>query len=304
MEHVIAPLMTQARTELVAVLNRIIGKQEGSIDTAIEGLFLHKVCSSTGPKSSIQQPALSVIVQGSKQLWIGNETFSYDPFHYLLSTANLPVTAKVTLASESEPSMGFRLLLDSKELSLLLADEHLPPMEKTQDVKGIQIHRLEYELLDPLVRLLKLLEQPEDIAILAPLIKREIFYRLIRAGQGKQLQQMIMQDGHVNRIARVLHLLHDNYHQPLKVDELAKQAHMSVSALHHHFKSFTAISPLQYHKNLRLQEARRLILSTDQGVAAVARAVGYESPSQFSREYRRLFDVPPAQEKHKWAKQA
>src|SRR5690606_13534918 len=125
---------------------------------------------------------------------------------------------------------------------LLLSDENLPPIDKQQEIKGIQIHRLEHDLLDPLTRLIKLLETPEDIPILAPLIKREIFYRLLRAGQGKQLQQMILQDGHVNRIARVLHLLHDNYHQPLKVDELAKQAHMSVSALHYHFKSFTAIS--------------------------------------------------------------
>ncbi|MBC3765633.1 AraC family transcriptional regulator [Neptunicella marina] len=278
--------------------------KEGAIASAVEGLFLARVCCSTGPIAAIQQPALSVIIQGSKQVCIGNESYSYDPFHYMLSTADLPVTARVTLASETEASLGIKLLLDSKEISLLLADENLPTVDKQQDIKGIQIHPLKQDLLDPLIRLIKLLETPEDIPILAPLIKREIYYRLIRAGLGKHLQQVVMQDGHVSRIARVLNIMHENYRQPLKVDDLAKSAHMSVSALHHHFKSFTAISPLQYHKNLRLQEARRLILSTDQGVAAIAREVGYESPSQFSREYRRLFDVPPAQEKQRWAKQA
>jgi AraC-like DNA-binding protein len=252
-----------ARRELLRTLERMTGYLEGSLDTPIEGLFLHRLSQPSGAKPGLQRAALAVIAQGSKRLLIGDEAFEYDPFHYLISSVDLPVVAKVSVASPELPYLGLRLELNPEEITELISDENLPPPVPSEASRALSVNPLGGGLLDTVLRLLRLLDTPRDIPILGPMVKRELLYRLL-------------------------------------MEEIARDVHMSVSSLHHHFKQATAMSPLQYQKHLRLQEARRLMLTDDAGVALAAHAVGYESSSQFSREYSRLFGTPPLRDKQRW----
>ncbi|ALM86579.1 AraC family transcriptional regulator [Bordetella sp. N] len=290
-----------ARQELLTLVARHAGDQlEGSVLTAVPGLHLHRLMCECGPRHTIQNPILSVIAQGGKKLLVGEDVHEYDPFHYMVSSVDLPVVGKVRVASPTEPYLGLRLDLDVEEIGALIRDEHLPPPGAGEAPRGVHVHPLGTPMLDAVLRLVRLLDTPEEIAILAPLIKREILYRLLVNGQGLALRQTALQDSHTQRIARSIEQMRNGYDQPLRVDEMARDAHMSVSSFHHHFKSVTAMSPLQFQKQLRLQEARRLIFMGDGDVAVVARQVGYESPSQFSREYSRLFGTPPMRDKRRW----
>jgi len=293
-----------ARRELLCTLDRMTGHLEGSLDTPIEGLYLHRLSQPTGAKPGLQKAALAVIAQGSKRLLIGEESFEYDPFHYLISSVDLPVVAKVSVASPTLPYLGLRLDLNPEEIAELISDENLPPLVPAEAARALSVNPLGGCLLDVVLRLLRLLDTPRDIPILAPMIKRELLYRLLMNGQGVVLRQSVLQDSQLNRVAKAIRILRDNYAQPLRVEEIARDVHMSVSSLHHHFKQATAMSPLQYQKHLRLQEARRLMLSDDAGVALAAHAVGYESSSQFSREYSRLFGTPPLRDKQRWKEES
>ena len=293
-----------ARHELLCTLDRMTGNLEGSLDTPIEGLYLHRLSQPTGAKPSLQKAALAVIAQGSKRLLIGDESFEYDPFHYLISSVDLPVVAKVSVASPTLPYLGLRLDLNPEEIAELISDENLPPLVPAEASRALCVNPLGGSLLDVVLRLLRLLDSPRDIPILAPMVKRELLYRLLMNGQGVVLRQTVLQDSQLNRVAKAIRILRDNYAQPLRVEEIARDVHMSVSSLHHHFKQATAMSPLQYQKHLRLQEARRLMLSDDAGVALAAHAVGYESSSQFSREYSRLFGTPPLRDKQRWKEES
>jgi AraC-like DNA-binding protein len=289
-----------ARRELLCTLERMTGDLEGSLDTPIEGLFLHRISQPTGAKPGLQKAALGVIAQGSKRLLIGDDAYEYDPFHYLISSVDLPVVAKVSVASPTLPYLGLRLELNVEEITSLISDESLPPQPPAEAARALCVNPLGGALLDAVLRLLRLLDTPRDIPILAPLVKRELLYRLLMNGQGAVLRQSVLQDSQLNRVAKAIRILRDNYAQPLRVEEIARDVHMSVSSLHHHFKQATAMSPLQYQKHLRLQEARRLMLTDDAGVALAAHSVGYESSSQFSREYSRLFGSPPLRDKQRW----
>ncbi|OZI38016.1 AraC family transcriptional regulator [Bordetella genomosp. 10] len=290
-----------ARQELVALVARHTGDRlEGSMPTAVPGLHLHRLMCESGPRHSIQNPILSVIAQGGKRLLVGEDVFEYDPFHYMVSSVDLPVVGKVHVASPTEPYLGLRVDLDVDEIGALIRDEHLPPPGPAEAPRGVHVHPLGASMLDAVLRLARLLDTPADIAILAPLIKREILYRLLVNGQGLALRQTALQDSHTQRIARSIHQMRQCFDQPLRVEDMARDAHMSVSSFHHHFKSVTSMSPLQFQKQLRLQEARRLIFMGDGDVAVVARQVGYESPSQFSREYSRLFGTAPMRDKRRW----
>ncbi|MGE8568503.1 MAG: AraC family transcriptional regulator N-terminal domain-containing protein [Achromobacter sp.] len=293
-----------ARRELLCTLDRMTGDLEGSLDTPIEGLYLHRLSQPTGAKPGLQKAALAVIAQGSKRLLIGDESFEYDPFHYLISSVDLPVVAKVSVASPTLPYLGLRLDLNPEEIAELISDENLPPLVPAEASRALCVNPLGGSLLDVVLRLLRLLDNPRDIPILAPMVKRELLYRLLMNGQGVVLRQSVLQDSQLNRVAKAIRILRDNYAQPLRVEEIARDVHMSVSSLHHHFKQATAMSPLQYQKHLRLQEARRLMLSDDAGVALAAHAVGYESSSQFSREYSRLFGTPPLRDKQRWKEES
>lgn len=289
-----------ARAELVTLLTRLTGDLEGSTDTAVPGLSIHRICHPGTPKHVLQQSAFAVIAQGSKRLLIGDEVYEYDPMHYLVSSVDLPVLSKVSVFSPTQPYLGMRLAIDPEEIGALIGDEHLPPPAPADASRGMYVQRLDATLLDVVLRLLRLLETPRDIPILAPLVRRELLYRLLMNGQGTLLRQSALKDSQLHRVARAIRLLRERYAQPLRVESLARDLHMSASSLHFHFKEVTAMSPLQYQKQLRLQEARRLMIAGDVTVAMAAHAVGYESTSQFSREYSRLFGAPPLRDKKRW----
>jgi AraC-like DNA-binding protein len=293
-----------ARRDLVRLLERLTGEVEGSVETPIAGLRLHRIMRAGGPKPVIQMPALSLIAQGSKRLLVGGEEYEYDPLHYMVTSVDLPAVGKVTVASATQPYLGLRLDLDVEAIVELIQDENLPPVAHAEASRGLFVNRLSTTMLDAVLRLLHLVETPDDIPILAPMVKREILYRLLRNGQGARLRQMALQDSQTQRVAKAIRLLRENFARSIRVESIAKDVHMSVSSLHHQFKAVTAMSPLQYQKQLRLQEARRLMLFGDVDVAIAANRVGYESASQFSREYSRFFGAPPLRDRRRWLEEA
>lgn len=288
------------RRELVSLLETLTGEVEGTIKTAVSGLSLHRIMRPTNPKPTMHLPALSLIAQGSKRILVGGEHYAYDPLHYLVTSVDLPAVGKVMVASSTQPYLGLRLDLDVEAIAELIQDESLPQAARTGSSRGMYVNRLSAAMLDAVLRLLRLLSTPDDIAILAPMIKREILYRLLQNGQGARLRQIALQDSQTQRVAKAIRYLRGNFARSLRMDAIARDVHMSVSSLHHHFKAVTAMSPLQYQKQLRLQEARRLMLLEDIDVAIVAHRVGYESPSQFSREYSRFFGAPPLRDRRRW----
>ncbi|WP_438392623.1 AraC family transcriptional regulator N-terminal domain-containing protein [Caballeronia sp. DA-9] len=301
--HDTAPLdpgLDHARLDLVALLERLTSDHEGTHETAVKGLYVHRIVQCGGPSHGIQTPALGLIAQGSKRIMVGDELYVYDPMHYLVTSVDLPVMGQVTGATEDKPYLGLRLDMDVEEISALIRDENLPPPTHTDASRGLYVNRLATPMLDAVLRLLRLMDTPEDIPILAPMIKREILYRLLMNGSGARLRQIALQDSQTQRIAKAIMMLRQNFDQPLRVESIARDVHMSVSSLHHHFKAVTAMSPLQYQKQLRLQEARRLMLIDMTDAATAAHRVGYESASQFSREYSRLFGAPPLRDTRRW----
>jgi AraC-like DNA-binding protein len=296
--------LDSARRHLVCLLERLTGDVEGSIETPIAGLTVHRIMRPGGPKPAIQMPALSLIAQGSKRVFVGGEEYAYDPLHYMVTSVDLPAVGKVTVASATQPYLGLRLDLDVEAIVELIQDENLPPVAHAEASRGLFVNRLSTTMLDAVLRLLRLVETPDDIAILAPMVKREILYRLLRNGEGARLRQMALQDSQTQRVAKAIRLLRENFARSIRVESIAKDVHMSVSALHHQFKAVTAMSPLQYQKQLRLQEARRLMLFGDIDVAIAAHRVGYESASQFSREYSRFFGAPPLRDRRRWLEEA
>lgn len=294
------PVLDRSRAELVGQLRRLTGDLEGSMETVIPGLHLHRVMNPGGPKHAVQTAAFAVIAQGSKRLLVGDEVYEYDSMHYLVTSVDLPVLGKVTVASPNQPYLGLRLDLDVGTVAELLRDGNVTCDGGGEERRGLYVNRLGPLLLDAVLRLLRLLEAPADIPVLAPMVKREIFYRLLMGGEGCRLRAIALQDSQTQRVARAIGLLRGNFAEPLRVDAIAREVHMSLSSLHHHFKAVTAMSPLQYQKQLRLQEARRLILLGQGDVAAVAHQVGYESASQFSREYSRMFGLAPSRDRRRW----
>ncbi|WP_136807171.1 AraC family transcriptional regulator [Desulfosediminicola flagellatus] len=263
------------------------------IETQVPGLALFKRYEPTEPMAGMYEPGICIIAQGEKRVLLGNETYVYNANHYLITAVHLPTLAEVTSASRDKPYIGLRLKFNLHELSQLMSDSQLPPPRVQQSPRGIATGKITLPLLSCFKRLLDLLEEEEDIPILFPVIMREICYRLLTGEQGRRLRQISAIFGQGRQIAQVIDWLKDNYTEPIKIDDLAKQVNMSTSTFHHHFKSLTAMTPLQFQKNLRLNEARRLMLSEPTDAATAAFLVGYESPSQFNREYSRLFGAPP-----------
>ncbi|WP_443114619.1 AraC family transcriptional regulator [Herbaspirillum seropedicae] len=288
--------------ELLQLLEHYTTGVEGMLETAIPNMEIYRITCPSGPKHAVQKPVFAVIAQGSKRIFVGDEIYEYDPMHYLVASVDLPVVGKVMVTSPDEPYLGLRLELDTQEIGELIGDENLPAAAQVSEgaARGLYVNRLDVDLLDAVLRLLRLQERPADVPILAPMIRREILYRLLMNGQGALLRQTVLQDSQMNRVAKAIRLIKEGYDQALRIDDIARDVHMSVSSLHHHFKLVTAMSPLQYQKNLRLQEARKLILTADASVATAAHRVGYESSSQFSREYSRLFGAPPLRDKRRW----
>ena len=261
--------------------------------TAISGLALFQRDKPTQPESRMYEPRICLIAQGAKRVLLGDDTYVYGERHFLITSVNLPTVVQITKASREKPCLGLILKLDQREISQLMVDSNLPLSRPQQSSRGMAVGEVTLPLLTAFQRLVDLLAEPKDIPILAPIIQREIFYRLLVGDQGARLRQIASAGSQSQQIARAIDWLKDNFTRPLRIDDLATQVNMSTSTFHHHFRTLTAMSPLQYQKWLRLNEARRLMLIENQDAATVAFQVGYESPSQFSREYGRLFGAPP-----------
>lgn len=267
--------------------------EENQVETKIPGLKLSRWVTPTEPTSYTLEPSICLIAQGAKQVLLGEETYVYDATQFLITSVDLPVVANIIEASKEKPYLGLILEIDLKEISQLTIDSGLPLSRSGQAEKGMAVGQLSFPLLVAFQRLMGLLEEGENIKILAPLVKREIFFRLLTTDQGPRLQQIAASGSHSHQISRAIGWLKNNYTRPLRVKELAANAGMSKSAFHNHFKVITSMTPLQFQKRLRLNEARRLMLTENLDALSATFEVGYESPSQFSREYSRLFGAPP-----------
>lgn len=281
-----------AQAELATRIARWTG-ENNRLATAIPSLTLHRWETPTEPTSNILPASLCLIAQGSKRVILGEDVYVYDANHFLITSVGLPVVAQIIEASRERPYLGLALELDLRTIAQLMIDSSLPLLRTLQPGRGMAVGELPLPLINAFQRLLDLLDEPGDIPALAPLIQREIFYRLLVGPQGPRLRQIVTAGSHSHQIARAIDWLKDNFKEPLRVDDLAAYSGMSTSSFHHHFRSLTAMSPLQFQKRLRLNEARQLMLTERLDAATVSFQVGYESPSQFSREYSRLFGAPP-----------
>lgn len=261
--------------------------------TSIPGLSLFSRYEPTEPTCGVYEPSVCLVVQGAKRVLLGDETYVYDADHYLITSIHLPTIVRVVEASREKPYLGLRLTFNLREVSQLMADSALPAPRAQHSSRCMATCKVTPPLLDAFRRLIDLLADEQDIPILAPVIQREIIYRLLVGDQGARLRQIAAAGSQSHQIARVIDWLNGHFMEPLRIDDLAAQAGMSTSTFHHHFRSMTALSPLQYQKQLRLQEARRLMLTEHMDAATAAFQVGYESPSQFSREYHRQFGASP-----------
>lgn len=266
---------------------------DGAHATAIPNLFLHRLSEQAAQVHTVYEPAFCIIAQGSKRVLAGDQVYSYDPASYLIVSVDVPIIASITDASASKPFLGLRLDLDRAAIGALMMESDVKRAATAPPSSSLGVSDLSGEIIDATVRLLRLLATPRDIPILAPLAEREILYRLLRGEQTSRLSEIAFAESKLQQVNRAIGWIKRNYREPFRIDELTGAAGMSASALHQHFKTVTGMSPLQYQKQLRLQEARNLIVTQNLDAANAGHAVGYDSPSQFSREYRRLFGAPP-----------
>ncbi|BBR52591.1 MULTISPECIES: AraC family transcriptional regulator [Pseudomonas] len=286
------PTLEAQRQELADLIGRHAGEPYGPA-SAIEDLYLVRYRESVRSMPALAQPALCVLAQGSKTLFLGDERYAYDPLHYMVVSVTLPISGALLEASPENPSLGLRMDIDPAQISQLIAESSPMMVPNLPSGRGLYVERTDPQLLDALLRLLRLLDSPRDIPVLAPLIRREILYRLLRGPQGHRLYEIALANSQTHRVCQAITWLNRHYQQPLRIEDLAREVNLSTSTLHHRFKAVTSMSPLQYQKQLRLQEARRLMLNDGLEAAVAGYRVGYESPSQFSREYSRLYGAPP-----------
>ena len=272
---------------------RTFAQTNGDHTTAIPALTLHRRAAPTEPLHCIYHLGLGVVAQGGKQVILGRESLSYMPGQSMLTTIDLPVVSHVTHATSREPFLGMMLRLDARAILQLAAEMNAPRRQRDAVYRTVSIETLGADLLDALLRLVKLLEQPDLVPHLAPLIQQEITVRLLIGPHGPHLRHIVTVGSPSQQIATAVAWLKQNFVEAFRVDDLADRAHMSPSTFRQHFRSITGVSPLQYQKQLRLQEARQLMLNESHDAGSAAGQVGYESPSQFSREYSRLFGAPP-----------
>lgn len=280
----------QELNELKCIIARLAEHGES---THISGLTVYRWDKPTEPTTGMYEPSICMVAQGAKQVILGDEKLTYDPSNYLLTSLHLPTVFNVSEASPDKPYLGLRLLLDIKEIAQMMVGSELPPPRQQQSHLGMAIGETTQPLLSAVLRLLQLLENEADIPIMAPIIQKEINYRLLTGDQGMRLRQIASSGSQTHQVSKAIVWLKDHFTHPIKVDELAETVGMSKSTFHQHFRTMTNHSPLQYLKHLRLQEARRLMLMEHKDASTAAFEVGYESPSQFSREYSRLFGAPP-----------
>jgi AraC-like DNA-binding protein len=276
--------------DLAALIARHVSRT-GMVSTSINRLSLFRADEPTVPLPAVYDASLCIIAQGAKRVSLGEQSLVYDAAHYLLVSVDLPLVGHVTQANRDAPYLCCKIDIDQAVLAdLILAEGGRAPKA---DLPALAVYHGDDDLIDAACRLTRLLDRPESIPALAPLIQREILYRLLTGPHGPALRSMAVADSHLNQVSRAIATIRTGFDRPLRIGDIAAAAGMSPSSLHEHFKSVTKMTPLEYQKQLRLQEARRLMLSGGTTAGSAGFAVGYESPSQFNREYARLFGAPP-----------
>lgn len=278
-------------------INALIARSteaDGLTPTAVDQLFFARQSVPSLPMHTAQWPCFALVTQGAKRLSLGGEVYHYGAGDCLVVTMDLPVVSCIVEATPEQPMLSLGMAIDSARLQEVLSRVSLPPEALPgHSTRGVVVHKPPPELLDAMLRLVRLLERPQDVAAMAPLIEQEILYRLLTGPHGPALLRIAAANSPSNKIAKAVAWLRLHYAEPLRIESLASHVGMSESSLHHHFSQLTAMTPLQYQKRLRLQEARRLMLVDSLDVGGAAYRVGYQSPSQFSREYSRQFGQPP-----------
>ena len=285
-----------AAPELRELLD-LIGRHgaPGSHETRLAGVRLQVFAAPTHAVHQISEPGFAIVVQGAKQTVVGDRVFEYGEGDFIVNSVELPISSNVTRASVARPYLSFRLPLDPVAIASLLLesparDEHLAAP------CAMGVHKAPQELLEASVRLLRLLDSPRDAPVLRPLLDREILWRLLCGPQGGRVRQIGLADSRLAQVSHAIRHIRQHYAQALSIGELAQVAAMSESSFHRHFRAVTAMTPIQYQKQIRLQEARARLMADADDVAAVGYAVGYDSASQFSREYSRLYGAPPGRD--------
>lgn len=279
------------REELVERMMRVC--REDGPTVPLDGIRFYRSSSPTELTPVMSDPALAVIAQGSKEVYLGEERYQYDHYHYCLGTVDLPIVSHIIEASRERPYLSFRMELDQTLVGSVMTELGHTAEKKGADVKAFDVSPMDAGLLDAVVRLVRLIDTPTEARVLAPLVKREIICRLLLGEQGDRLRHIAVVGGSTSPIARAIQQLRENFDQQIRIDDVAEEVGMSVSSFHHQFKAVTSITPLQFQKKLRLQEARRLMLGEDLDATSTAFRVGYNDASHFSREYKRLFGLPP-----------
>lgn len=290
-----ASRMQANHDELLERIARAVPEDGGVL--VLEGLFLARVSTPLGLIRGVK-PSFCVIAQGSKEVLLGDSRYRYDPDHYLITTLELPLVTQILEASPERPYLGLAMELTPALVGSVMEEASQSSLSGNanlgvKNARAMDVCRLDVNLQDAVVRLVRLLDTPAEVPVLMPLIKREILYRLLLGQQGGRLRHLAVQDNNTPHITRAVERIRQDFDQPLQIEELARELGMSVSGLHHSFKAVTAMSPLQFQKQLRLQEARRLMLSEDLDATSAAYRVGYNDPAYFNREYKNLFGVPP-----------
>lgn len=275
-------------------IHRWTREGEGGVDTEVRGLTLFRMDAVTGSLDRMYEPSVTLVAQGTKRVLLGDEELAYGPGQLAITTVDLPVEPQIVAASTEQPYLCLSLEIDPTELAKLMAEDRLPRPRSASPDRALFVTDAPAPLLDSFRRLLDVLDDPEDLPVLAPLILREIAYRLLVGEQGERLREAVSVGSHTQRIARAITHLKEDIRGSVDVEELAERVGMGASTFYRHFRTVTAMSPLQYQKRLRLREAQRLMIAEGLDAASAGFRVGYESPSQFSRDYRRQFGDPPA----------
>ncbi len=268
-------------------------KGNGTHQTAISQLEFMRESSASTAMCGIFEPILGIVVQGKKEVLLGEEAYQYGAAQYLVVSVDLPISRFLVEATTDEPFLGFKLSLDPAQLCDIITQIRLGTDKKENSVRGLFVNDADAPLIDCAIRLTRLLSTPQDIPFLAPMIIREIYYRLLMGEQSEAVRQIATSGSNMQRVAEVIKRIKADFTRSLRVEDLALAANMSPASFHRHFKEVTSMSPLQYQKQLRLLEARRLMLAENADATNAAYQVGYESPSHFSREYSRMFGAPP-----------
>jgi len=300
----VRPKLPHRCTILLDELRPLIARHARPDDTtAIDGVLLSSCTQAGEPRASTSGTAMAVIAQGAKRLAVGDRVYDYRPGQYLVASVDMPVTGHYTRASRREPALGFGLILRPSAIASLILDAEAAAATSSprggspaSAPPGIGVAEASAELLDAITRMVRLLGSPVDRRALAPMIEREILWRLLNGPLGESVRQIGLADSSVTHVTRAVRWISEHYHEPFRVEDLARSCGMSTSAFHRTFHAVTALSPIQFQKQIRLQKSRLLLITGAADVATVGYRVGYESLSQFSREYRRQFGLPPGRD--------